>query len=356
MNKHMRLVVSALFIVIILLAVAITRFYSNTEKSAGKGDSQPSITQRLGTDSSGNRVFKDSSGLCGIIDASDRIIVSPEWEELTFAEDNTCIASARLKGKKLFGCIDYEGNITVPFIYSDIKRIDAGSMVYYIAEAEADGSAVVYDTGFVPCLPGAWDEYSAEGSELTLVSGNGEYIYSASEAGFVLTGARLTGNTMGCGYELDITSRILLSKLTVPMLEKMSSVTAAYIEYAYTEDSELLADIDPDGKAVFLPLFPEEHSITSEKLMGIKDIFLYSVRSEDDEPHYAVSVTADTSVAYKDDEGKIKRLRGDYKAEVEFKGSSADKLFAVSGSFLQARPDYPQPESEETTTAPAQGQ
>lgn len=356
MNKHMRLVVSALFIVIILLAVAITRFYSSTEKSAGKGDSQPSVTQKLGTDSSGNRIFRDSSGLCGIIDSSDRIIVSPEWEELSFAESNTCIASARLKGKKLFGCIDYEGNITVPFVYSGIKRIETENMTYYIAEAEADGSAVIYDTGFVPCLPGAWDECSAEGSELTLTSGNGTYTYSASEAGFVLIGARLAGNTMGCGYELDITSRILLSRLTVPMLEKMSAVTAAYIEYAYTEDSELLADTDPDGKAVFLPLFPEEHSITSEKLMGIKDIFLYSVRSEDGEAHYAVSVTADTTVTYKNDEGKTRRLRGDYKAVVEFKGSSADTLSAVSGSFLQDKPDYPKPVSEETPTAPTQGQ
>lgn len=356
MNKHTRLVVSALFIVIILLAVAITRFYSNTGKSAGRGDSQPSVTQKLGTDSSGNRIFRDSSGLCGVIDSSDRIIVSPEWEELSFAGNNACIASGRFRGKKLFGCIDYEGNVTVPFIYSEIRRIETENMTYYIAEAEADGSAVVYDSGFVPCFPGAWDDCTAEGSELTLTSGNGVYTYSASETGFVFMGARLSGNTMGCGYELDITSRILLSRLTVPMLEKMSDITAAYIEYAYTEDSELLADIDPDGKAVFLPLFPEEHSITSEKLMGIKDIFLYSVRSEDGEPHYAISVTADTSVAYRNEEGKIKRLRGDYKAAVEFKGSSADKLSAVSGSFLQDKPDYPQPESEETTTAPAQGQ
>ncbi|WP_455529821.1 hypothetical protein [Ruminococcus sp.] len=43
MNRNMRLVVSVLFIVIIVLAVAITRFYSKTEKSAYDISSQPVV-------------------------------------------------------------------------------------------------------------------------------------------------------------------------------------------------------------------------------------------------------------------------------------------------------------------------
>ena len=47
MNKHMRLVASVLFIVIILLAIAITRFYSDTSQKTGGGNTQTDIVRRL---------------------------------------------------------------------------------------------------------------------------------------------------------------------------------------------------------------------------------------------------------------------------------------------------------------------
>ena len=87
MNKHTRLIVSLLFIGIIVLAVAITRFYSRTEKSADSSKSQNGIVKRLNFDSSGNRAFKNGEGLVGIIDSSERIIVSPEWESIRFTNN-----------------------------------------------------------------------------------------------------------------------------------------------------------------------------------------------------------------------------------------------------------------------------
>ena len=106
--------------------------------------------------------------------------------------------------------------------------------------------------------------------------------------------------------------------------------------------------------AVFLTLFPEEHSITSKKLTGISDISIYSVNTDDTIPHYAVSVTAYTALTYRNEANKTKRLRGGYKAVVEFSGTSAGDLKAVSGMFVPDKPDYPAPEpGQQTTTAPA---
>ena len=124
MTKHMRLVVSVLFIVIIVLAVAITRFYSSTGKSTELSGTQPAIEKILDDDKSGNHIFQNDSGMYGIIDSNERVIVYPEWNELKFTESGLCIASKRIRGKMLFGGIDYEGNISLPFVYSDISRIN----------------------------------------------------------------------------------------------------------------------------------------------------------------------------------------------------------------------------------------
>ncbi|MDE6101855.1 MAG: WG repeat-containing protein, partial [Ruminococcus sp.] len=76
----------------------------------------------LASDSSGNRIFSDSNGLFGIIDSNDRIIVAPEWLDLKFTDGSLCIAKQRTDGNLLVGCIDYEGNISVPFIYQNIEH------------------------------------------------------------------------------------------------------------------------------------------------------------------------------------------------------------------------------------------
>ena len=51
MNKHMKLLFAALFIVIIVLAAAIARFYSHTDKNVYDGGAQSAIAQKLGTNS-----------------------------------------------------------------------------------------------------------------------------------------------------------------------------------------------------------------------------------------------------------------------------------------------------------------
>lgn len=350
MNKHMRLVVSVLFIVIIILAVAITRFYSDTGKSADRGDPQPAVSKKLGRDSEGNRLFQDNSGSYGILDSSDRIIVSPEWQDISFTDGSMCIASKRLRGKNLMGCIDYEGNITIPFIYSRIERFNANGKTVYIARTADSGSAVVYDLKFNPCFQRAWDELTARSDgEFTMTSGSGTYSYALNENGFVFKEAALRGSTMAHEYELRTASRLLLSKLTVPMLEQMNSTVSAYMEYAYTGNDEILGKIKKAPSAEFLAIFPDERSITSKRLMDISDIFIYSIRSEDGLQHYGVSVTADTSLVYRNEDNHTNRLRGEYKAVLEFAGSSSDDFRAVSGKFLKDKPDYPAPEPKEQT-------
>jgi hypothetical protein len=130
------------------------------------------------------------------------------------------------------------------------------------------------------------------------------------------------------------------------MLEQMDSTVSAYMEYAFTGNSDCLSRIKKDPAADFITIFPDESSITTKRLMDISDIYIYSVRGEDGSQHYAVSVTADTALTYRDEDNRPKRLRGEYKAVIEFAGSTADSFRAVSGRFLEEKPDYPEPEED----------
>ena len=300
----------------------------------------------IDSDSSGNRIFRDNGGLFGIIDSNDRIIVAPEWLDLKFADGNICIAKQRIDGNLLSGCIDYEGNISVPFIYQNIEYHQEEEFSFYIADSANDNSHVIYDSRFVPCFSRAWESCNISDGEITLKTNNGTYEYAISKDGFRLKSAEVIGKTMERSYVIDISSRILLSKLSVSMIEKIAEDTEKYIEFAYTGNDEILSDITTGRRSSFTQLFPDDHKILSKKLLNISEISIYSVRSEDHTPHYAVSVTADTKIEYSDEANGKNTLKDEYTAVVEFSGYSENDLTAVSGSFTQEEPEYPQLEEE----------
>ena len=88
MNKHTKLVVSVLFVFIIILSAAITRFYLDSPEDKVNKKNQAEIVKRLDVDSAGNRIFEDSAGNYGIVDGSDRITAVPEWLSLGYPQRN----------------------------------------------------------------------------------------------------------------------------------------------------------------------------------------------------------------------------------------------------------------------------
>ena len=337
MNKHTRLIVTLLFAVMLILAAAISRSFL-----AGKDDSlgnrNTSENNRVLSENKGYCIITDDSGSYGIADSSGRTIVSPEWSSLEFAGDNCCIASMMIGGKLLSGCIDYEGNITLPFIYKDIRL--AGNNPYYIARSE-NGSFTLLSQQMRPVIRREWDSCSFSGSDITLANDTGSFTYTCGENGRLLSRASVSGETMMRRFTLDVTSRVLLSKLSAQMLEDIVLDTGNYLEYAYSGDDEILSQLTTGRRSSFVQLFPDDHKILSKRLMGISDIYIYSLRSDDSIPHFAASVVADTEITYTDDSAKVKSLRDEYKAVIEFSGSSDMNFTAVSASFEKTAPDYP---------------
>lgn len=347
MSKHMRFVVTVLFAVILLLTAAITKFYSDTGKSTGGGSARIDVEKKLGSDSGGNRIFEDSSGLYGVIDSNERVIINPEWLDLSFAGENLCMVSKRLNGKLMTGCIDFEGNVVVPMIYREIIKQNRGSFVFYTAYPEADNSCVLYDEDFSPLFTRSWNNCSITDNELELTGVHGTYIYSVDYTGLNLRQASVNGTSLDCGYELKIQSKDLLSSLNPDMLEEICTNSGKYIEFAFTGSREYLSDVRAEERSVFKTIFPDDNKILSKKLTDISNMLLYSAKSDDGKPHYIVMATVGAEIAYTDDEDKPQTLDGHYKAVIEFCGISGNDLAAVSGSFIQKTPGYPEPEADE---------
>jgi len=345
MNKRTKLIVSLLFVVVIILAAAVTRFYSSVPAEVIGGVNQPDVARRLESNANGYDIFENSSGLCGILDNRDRMIVVPEWLDLSFAEGETCIASKRIGGKTLRGCIDFEGNVTVPFIYGSITPHQNNGVVFYIAEADADGQFVIYDSSFRPVFRQSWSGAKYSDGKLILVDQGGIFTYSFGKNGMNFMSAKVSGETLDCPYTMEVSSSIILDQLTSQMLEEIVSDTGAYLEYAFTGDKELLTQLTAGSQTGFRQLYPDDHTILEKKLRGVSEINISKARLEDGSTGYAVSVKTDAGITYSDEnDGKIKKLDSTANARVIFTGTGLNDLTAVSGSFREERPDYPVPE------------
>lgn len=339
MNKRTRLIVSLLFAVVIILAAAITRFYVNVPKNSAVNGGE-GIEKILASDDSGYTVFSDSAGLCGIAEAG-RITAAPEWISLRFAGNDLCIASKKIGGSEKFGCIDFEGNVVVPLIYCSIEKKRVGATELYLACSEEDESYVLYDERFVPQFGVPWKVCDFSGGDLLLEKDGISCVYTYGNEGLLFKSAAVSGNILNRTYELNIYSRVLLSKLTPAMIEKMTGCTESYIEYAFTDDKNYMKNVDADIRR-FDTLFPYSYEITARRLMGVPEVHIYNVGSEDSVPLYEVSVSADTEIFYKNESDVSESMRDVIKASVRFKGGSEHNLEAVSGAFEIQYPEYPQ--------------
>jgi len=339
--------VSFLFIVVIILAAAITHFYLSVPNDTAKKSTQTEIVRKGTFDSYGHYIFTDNTGRYGVTDSENRILIPSEWTDLRFANADKCIVARGIGNTKQFGCVDFDGNIVIPLIYSGISKLGVGHGTYYAAESSSDGRYVLYDRNFEPCFRRTWSSCAVQGDDLLLADGGGSYTFSHSSDGLLFKRAVYDGTAGTCPYSAEINSRVLLSKLTPSMIEDMTDITEKYIEYAFTGSDEILLLITKGSRSGFAPLFPDDHRLLSKRLCGISDVHIYSVRSSDDTPCFEVTFTADTEVTYTDGSGEPKTLRGGYKAAVGFRGSSESDLRAVSGAFEKRGPDYPAPEKKD---------
>ena len=344
MNKHVRLLASVLFIVIIVLAAAITRFNSDSAKISVSSAEQPAVERIIDTSSDGSRIFKDSSGLTGIIDSSDRVVVYPEWNDIRFTQSSMCIAEKRIKSKLLYGCIDYEGNITVPFVYSSIEPVKFPNRTLYFAKAADNGSYAVYDLNFSPCFAETWRSFKTSGDNLTLSTENGSYLYAVKEDGLIFREATVDGFVMQkkFPFSFELKKEKYLAKLTPQILEAISRDIKKYVEFAFSGGTEFP---ELSESSQIETLFPNETGLSCS-LKKLSDILVTHVSSDGDTIKAEVSLTVETDVNYTAN-GRPVQLHEKCRADLAFSGSTSADFHIISGKFSNKKPNYPKAEPED---------
>ncbi len=174
MNRHVRLLVAALFAILMILITAIVVFYVDVNKdSQSSGAGVSAAAESSGTEGK-VQIFQDENGLYGLTDGNGNVILDAEWTELTEVGTRCFQAKLRTRAQTLTGVIDSEGNIIVPFAYQQIQRL---TDFLYAGQLASDGTFFFYDGNFQLLLPEAWDEYSVVDQTLRLKKDGDQFVY-----------------------------------------------------------------------------------------------------------------------------------------------------------------------------------
>ncbi len=186
MTRRIRLLMLVLAVVIVALGTGL--IILNQDTSLDTGDSKS--TQPAGRE--GYYIFQDDdTGLYGVRNENDRVLVDAEWNSLSFSGEQTLLVSRRTGGALRYGMIQINENVRIPFAYSSITPLTGQILAAVTAE---DEKTILYNTEGQQLLSQAWDSCVAEDGVLRLMSGTAQY--TAEVSGSTRSTIRMTAVTM----------------------------------------------------------------------------------------------------------------------------------------------------------------
>lgn len=131
MTRRIRLLMLVLAVVIVALGTGLIKL--NLDTTQDTGDSK--TTQTAGREE--YYIFQDDdTGLYGVRNENDRVLVDAEWNSLSFAGEQTLLVSRRTGGALRYGMIQINENVRIPFAYSSITPLTGQILAAVTAEDE----------------------------------------------------------------------------------------------------------------------------------------------------------------------------------------------------------------------------
>lgn len=298
MSNQAKLLISALFIVAIILGIGLTRFYFDVSKNTDQSDDDDLIVRIQQENSNGMRVFESTNGLYGVIDAEGSVVIEPQWLEILDVTEDTALVSRRVNGELLVGGLDFDENVVLPFAFRSMERINEG---YYIGTVSEDESCIVYDASFEPVFQDSWTSAGYNNGILLLEQDGCSFSYyiGDTKAEPLFRRAEMQCELAGLPLKWSVGNRAFLSELDPEDMFRMNAVVPAYIRMLIENDFSELADI---SSAEFLPglskvdCFPgfvfdevREFSFSKAENGGVMDYdFAFTLQ-------YHTEVTSDTT-------------------------------------------------------------
>lgn len=274
MSSQTKFLISALFIVAIILCVGLTKFYLDASKNSGITNDDGEVSSIIRNCSNGMQIFEGANGFCGILDKNGSILVEPEWVEILLVSDKMAVVSKRFNGQLLIGGIDYEENVILPFAY---RSIEAAGDSYYIATAAKDGSCVIYTTDFSPVFRQGWDSAVYNNGMLELIRDACTFSYYIAEGTPFFRRAQMQCDIGTETLHWNIANKTYLSELSPEDLIQINRCVAVYMDMLLENEFQDLEEIASPESIVGLSL---HDSFTGYDLVQLKE-FSFSYAASD---------------------------------------------------------------------------
>lgn len=274
MNRHSKIIVILLLLVLISLGTAIVMFHISVGKDVRITEKSPSVPEMTDSRSSVD-VFKDKNGLFGLKDSGGTIILEPEWTELESFDANFFRAKLITRSGSFYGVIDRNGNITVPFVYSEIKKISEN---VYAASLNDTEEYLFYSKNFTLLLPTSADNYYLMDTELCIVKGEDKFTYEQGED-LSLIKAEIPRFKRPITLGITIEDTAILSVVNSSQLSDIGDKAIAFLDMLRRNKTVDLSEItDSVSYADIISTVKTEHDWKG-KLSD--DTYVYSAVSED---------------------------------------------------------------------------
>lgn len=248
MNKHTKLVVGILIVVLISLIIATISFSLDISKNSDTA-SENSLTETV-IDPNGNQIIQGENHLYGVSDSGGNLIIDSVWQQLRFIGTKYLAATKDTKDGHRIGVLDLDGNVIAPFVYSDVKTLTDSSYLCTLADTD---QFVIYNSAFHVFDTTVWDQYTWDNPVLTLVKGEDSFTFTLEENDFQLTQVNLSRTSDDVSFLVNWNSRANIDLLTPPQWSHVTDMAQSFLQMLQTQDFTGLSQItDQDHENAIL--------------------------------------------------------------------------------------------------------
>lgn len=301
MNSRIRLLISVLFIIAIILAVAVTKFNASNAGRAKSYASPVDVKTVIDVKCDNYSVFRSTNNLYGVIDDEDRIIVEPDWNTIEFITKDRIIVSTMVNKEIRYGIIDSHDNIIMPFVYTRFEHISDSVIVGYL---NGTGNMVLFNMDGDVLIDEEWKDYTFKNNLIYL-----------SNSKYTLIG--------------DIENKkldVIKMKINRPMLGENLEVIVSGEKYKLNSDydvySEMTDTVIGNMEAAFVYESESEESKTYQSygqmkdynMVSVSDAKIYVSNDENGISHYIYLIDAECRLKNNTDGAETKAVPYEFRA------------------------------------------
>lgn len=208
-NRHTRLFVVFLVIVLILLLIGIVSFYIGHSQDAGLQASESGSNAQI----EGYEIYAGEDRLYGLQDAGGNTIIDPVWQNLRFLTSRYLLATP--SGEQFYadansvGVLDVDGNIVAPFSYRSVQVLCTN---YFLAQFTDSEEYILYREDFQPLTSVVWDACRWDETTVTLTKDGDSFTYTLDdESELFLRGMDLSRVVGGTEISVNANEALLSS-------------------------------------------------------------------------------------------------------------------------------------------------